>query len=357
MKPIIFNTEIVRAILDGRKTQTRRIIKPQPDTEWLEHIIKRNETNRPYGEFGIMVMVDGKEKKCPYGEPGDRLWIKHPANVFDVYYTPIRGFEGIYSVGTDSIIYRMDKDIPSSLVPSPTSKGYPSVSLSKNGDKKTYLVHRLVCEAFYGEPLEANWQVRHLDGNRENNLLSNLDWGTQEDNWDDRKLHGNGMGEEHHQAKLTSEEVEFIRKSKQSQRQLASRFNVSQPTIWGIKNRITWNNELKSQERNIKEWKLWKSSRYMPQWASRITLEVKDVRVEKLKDLTDDDARAEGVRGFGGMVGANTAMLVTGTSSLEEAELYTLCMNFIELWDGINKKRGYGWDTNPWVWIVEFEKV
>jgi len=79
---------------------------------------------------------------------------------------------------------------------------------------------------------------------------------------------------------------------------------------------------------------IWKSSMFMPRWASRITLEVVSVRVERLQEISDSDARAEGV----------------------------LCdLNcrrpFMELWDSINAKRGYGWDSNPWVWVIEFERV
>ncbi len=69
---------------------------------------------------------------------------------------------------------------------------------------------------------------------------------------------------------------------------------------------------------------------HMPRWASRITLEIAGVRVERLQDITDDDAKAEGVGGVG---------------------------TFGVLWNEINAKRGYGWDINPWVWVIEFEKV
>ena len=56
----------------------------------------------------------------------------------------------------------------------------------------------------------------------------------------------------------------------------------------------------------------------------------------------------------GGMVGEQTAILATGTSTLEEAELVTLAVNFIEIWDSLNTK--HSWESNPWVWVVEFKR-
>ena len=74
----------------------------------------------------------------------------------------------------------------------------------------------------------------------------------------------------------------------------------------------------------------WRPSIHMPKAAARIWLEVTDVRVERVQDITEEDAQAEGV------------------DSLAD---------FIELWDKLNAKRGYGWDTNPWVWVIEFRVV
>lgn len=84
----------------------------------------------------------------------------------------------------------------------------------------------------------------------------------------------------------------------------------------------------------------WKPSIHMPKDAARIWLEVTSVRVERLSEITEEDAIAEGIRiGIGGMP-------------------YFSCREaFAALWNSLNAKRGYSWDTNPWVWVIEFKKV
>lgn len=79
----------------------------------------------------------------------------------------------------------------------------------------------------------------------------------------------------------------------------------------------------------------WRPSIFMPRAASRLLLRVRGVRVEPLQDIQPGEILAEGIP--------------DGESPAAEREA------FQGLWDGINGKRGYGWDKNPLVWVVEFE--
>jgi hypothetical protein len=84
-------------------------------------------------------------------------------------------------------------------------------------------------------------------------------------------------------------------------------------------------------------WTGWKPSIHMLRWASRITLEITGVRVERLQDITPEDIIAEGCS--------------------KTKPFHSLLWNFIVLWNPINDKRGYGWDTNPWVWVIRFKNL
>lgn len=87
----------------------------------------------------------------------------------------------------------------------------------------------------------------------------------------------------------------------------------------------------------------WKSSRFMPKAAARLWLEVKSRRPERLQDITEEDAKAEGV--------------APATTPDIQGKGRTYKQGFGLLWDPLNAKRGYGWDTNPWVWRIEFGRV
>ena len=90
------------------------------------------------------------------------------------------------------------------------------------------------------------------------------------------------------------------------------------------------------QRNDIADVTKWKPSIYMPKEAARIWLKVTDVRVERLQDMTDDDAEAEGCFDY------------TSTA-----------LGFFDVWDSTIKKSDlncYGWDANPWVWVIEFER-
>lgn len=121
------------------------------------------------------------------------------------------------------------------------SKGYLTVSLSHDNKKVTGFVHRLVCMAFHGMPNPMTLQVRHLNGKRDDCRPSNLKWGTQVENWQDRREHGTAsIGEKHWASKLTNDEREHLRWALQkglcSQRQAARALGMSQSAIWSIAN-------------------------------------------------------------------------------------------------------------------------
>lgn len=95
----------------------------------------------------------------------------------------------------------------------------------------------------------------------------------------------------------------------------------------------------------------WKPSIHMPRWASRLTLEVTDVRIERLLDISEEDAEAEGVFP---RFEVDVATFVHG-SSAEITRGSTHYLGFKHLWNELNAKRGYGWDANPWVVAVTFK--
>lgn len=92
---------------------------------------------------------------------------------------------------------------------------------------------------------------------------------------------------------------------------------------------------------------------HMPRWASRITLEVFSVRVERLQAITEADIRAEGF----GWEYDDWRDEVSSIAAPPGSTYQTLTEFFAGRWDDINHKRGHGWDTNPWVWVIEFKQV
>lgn len=234
-KPILFNGEMVRAVLDGRKTQTRRVLKVQPPDDrytmcQLMCSTDRELTKHKYKHHWCIVSEDKLEiKECgneyfksPYGYKGDQLWVRE------------------------------------------------TFAIECNAD----------LQDVYTEPNNPLGPVRNvLDG--------------------------------------YSECFE------------CPRYRASEPeTILGDDEIMRW-----------------RPSIFMPRWASRIQLEVKKIRVERVQDISEKDAISEGI------------IYSAGGESKEFMERNSPKKCFERLWDSINKERGYGWDENPWVWVIEFKKL
>ena len=205
--PIIFSAPMVRAILEGRKTQTRRVVRGgQPKGVGTFHVDTGFKGGRP-------TLVEttpcpaGREihwlQRMPYGQPGDRLWVRE-----------------------------------THLLDPPIDGSWPSV-----GDGFASI-----------EDIPGRYRnTKHVLYRADNNLSG--DW-------------------------------------------------------------------------------CWRPSIHMPRWASRITLELTDVRVQRVQDISEEDALAEGCR-----------------SQIKHSAA------FADLWDSINESRGFGWNANPYVWALTFRRV
>lgn len=236
-RPIIFNGEMVRAILDGGKTQTRRVIKPQPEmydfgVGGIVHALTGAHTRNGMAAVGL-VAPEISHINCPYGNLGDRLWVRETWRV------------GAWRNKDNKVAVDYKAD-------GYCRKGWLSIP---DDD----ITHRL-------------WQQSCADAEK----------------------------------------------------------------VYGDQERFDWDPG-KSPCR-------YRSPIHMPRWASRITLEITGVRVERLQDISSDDCLAEGV---GHPIGTDLRYgSVTKDWNIREYKM---------LWESIN---GPGsWRQNPWVWVIRFNRI
>ena len=94
----------------------------------------------------------------------------------------------------------------------------------------------------------------------------------------------------------------------------------------------------------------WRPSTHMPRWASRITLEITDIRVERVQDISEADAQAEGVK-----------RLILSPTEIGGVPVHPMTSYYRDAfrlaWDSIYAKHGHGFDVNPRVRVIEFKKV
>lgn len=247
-RPILFSGAMVSAILRGEKSQTRRVVKGWVDyADWghaepIDTEAWREEfPGAERGDWVLQAKAGPLESGlfqpmgCPYGAPGDRLWVRETWRIV--------GWD--FEDGDLRIAYRDGTE--------------RSVSIPKDIDPEGDLFQRYALQCC--DDCEKAGRAADSDGFY----------------------------------RFTDETI---------------------PTRW-------------------------RPSIHMPRWACRLVLEVVDVRVERLEDISEEDAVAEGIKRTGG-----------GGEWGEES----LIEDFAALWDSINGKRA-AWDLNPWVWVVSFRRV
>ena len=109
-------------------------------------------------------------------------------------------------------------------------------------------------------------------------------------------------------------------------------------------NRIGWEDEINIED--ISKKGKWESPYFMPEWASRIHLEITDIKAHRVQDITEEEAMAEGIRPMYTILPGECTGLTN--DAVDE---------YADLWDSLNAKRGYPWESNPWVWVVSFKVV
>ena len=160
----------------------------------------------------------------------------------------IEGLNKKYLIDEDGNIFDVKEN--KYRKPFVTKDGYLKVSFYIFGKYKRKLVHRLVLETFNPVENMEKLQVNHIDGNKQNNNINNLEWCTLKENM--KHAWENGLcknstpsGNESHHKVLDEDTVKLILldlKNGMSYQKIADKYGVSKPTIYQIKNKITWKN-------------------------------------------------------------------------------------------------------------------
>jgi hypothetical protein len=160
----------------------------------------------------------------------------------------IIGYEGHYQISNRGRVKSLARKDASQhtlkeciLKPNLNKLGYPLVSLCKDGQPKTYKIHRFVAIAFIPNPYDKP-EVNHKSGVKLDNRAENLEWVTHQENINHKNtiLGKNNKGQNHGMAKLTEVSVLQIRKSSLKIKELARMYQVSKTLIRLIKNKQLW---------------------------------------------------------------------------------------------------------------------
>ena len=154
-------------------------------------------------------------------------------------WLPIPGYDNYFASNLGHI-----KGPRKTLTPVETQYGYHQVTLCSDGARATRFVHRLVATTFIGPQPTPDHDVLHWDGDRTNNAISNLRWGTPKENNADQERHGRRIrGENHPLAKLNANLVLQMRKQfdgGMTVMQISKRRTVHYRVVWNIVHRRSW---------------------------------------------------------------------------------------------------------------------
>ena len=167
-------------------------------------------------------------------------------------WLPVVGYERLYEVsdkGNVRSVSHMTRDgrfwKGRPIGKHPSGKGYLVAVLSNDGVYRREYIHRLVAKAFLPNP-EDKPEVNHIDGNKHNNSVSNLEWVTKSENGKHnyavlgRKRSKPMLGKPSPNRKLTPDQVRAIREDTRYQRVIAKEYGVEQTTISAIKRRVKY---------------------------------------------------------------------------------------------------------------------
>ena len=368
-RPILFSPPMIRAILEGRKTQTRRIVNPQPSEV-----------------FGAS--DEDEEVVCHYGPPGDRLLCYHCKHEEHSRTSPNsskperrlqsrigrknlqpHALQGVWAQGTGELV---------SAQGSPQSKGISnglSLSREPQGDDACTSagVHGVSWDAATGQAGDPSSGRQRGQQCADQSVLGKRgrELARQADSRDSNhgretprgEVHGHGTGAHSLGNPAWSLQSESGGACAQCGVFVDTRYRSQGSRLWV---RETW---LPCKHGCYDPWPLsrkapqspqeafiqyradlgddldyaghWRPSIFLPRWASRIMLEIIDVRVQRVQEISEGDAIAEGFRPCADGNPGNGGVF----------DWYR------ELWDSINAKRGYQWSSNPWVWALTFRKL
>lgn len=374
MKPILFNGEMVQAILDRHKTQTRRVIKPKPDLLYrlADDTIVVVHTTQEMESFYIDKTKEWNNIEINTGISQQRLYGR-----LGWSYLLKNEVQGLWSQGVRGLVLVTRSSLKKGLfdcivVPQQSENNSFSSSINLHGLSWNAESIDIADKTFRWRPREQQAREPKM-GNSKRELARSES--TRARDRRGKTPHGKIDKSRTRPPSLGYKEgtLQPISCSKNAKHESACNLrNMHFKTGMSLWVRETWQaqsangswwNEINKKDRSNHNWAItnpinpafenvpprWLPSIHMPRWASRITLEITDVRVERLHEITVGDLIEEGI------IKLENAHIETYPLDLivNRSEHYTI---WVKLWDSIYAKRGYPFKDNSWVWVVEFKR-